>query len=392
MKELSIKPVTTRQELNDFLRVTRNIYKDYPQWVPDLEGDVRDMLTPKKNAGLSFSQIQPFVAYADGVPAGRIVGIINHRANERWQEQVVRFSMIEFIDDADVSKALLDAVERWGRQAGMTTLQGPMGITDFDKEGMLISDFHLDGTINTIWNPPYYPLHLEALGFQKAVDWVQIRIRIPEEIPMRYRRVSQYIQEQLHLRIVKLTQADVFQRGYGQRIFQLLNDAYAPIFGFSMLSERQIDLLLDKYLKFVDLQLVPVVFNEKDEVVGVAITMGCLTQAMQKSKGRLMPFGWFYLLRAQLWHSLPSVLQQSPLMKGGKPTSAEMLLIAVRSDYQGLGVNALFFDDLIPIYNQYGFQWAETGPQLEDNVRELSQWKPLHPEQVKRRRCYTKKI
>ena len=375
--EIEIRKVTCREELDDFVLLPRMMYRDVPQYVPDLDREITGLLNRKDNPGLEFSDIQFFVAYHSDVPIGRIAGLINRRANERWQRRVVRFGLIEFVDDMNVSRALLEAVGQWGRELGMDTLEGPMGITDFDKEGMLIEDFHLAGTMNTIWNPDYYPRHMEALGFQKAVDWVQIRIQIPKETPPRYRRAAQYVKEELGLRVVKLSHSDFGKRGYGQRIFQLLNRAYEPLFGFSAMSEQQVDCFVDKYLKLVDLKLVPVVMNEKDEVVGIAVTMGSMTEALQKANGRLWPFGWYHLLKALKWKHADS---------------AEMLLIAVRPDYQGMGVNALFFDDLIPVYNQYGFKWAETGPQLEDNMPELSQWKPLHPEYVKRRRCYSKAI
>ena len=375
--EIDIRKVTCRRELDDFVRLPREMYRGVPQYVPDLERDVAGLLNKKDNPGLEFSDIQFFVAYHSDVPIGRIAGLVNRKANEHWQRRVVRFGLIEFIDDLNVSRALLDAVEQWGRELGMDTLQGPMGITDFDKEGMLIEDFHLPGTMNTIWNPEYYPRHLEALGFQKAVDWVQIRIQIPKETPPRYTRAAQYVKEEMGLRVVKLKHSDFGKRGYGQRIFELLNRAYEPLFGFSAMTELQVENFVEKYLKLVDLNLIPVVLNEKDEVVGVAITMGSMTEALQKADGRLWPFGWYHLLKALKWKHADS---------------AEMLLVAVRPDYLGLGVNALFFDDLIPVYNQYGFKWAETGPQLEDNMPELSQWKPLHPEYVKRRRCYVKEI
>lgn len=372
-----VRKVMCQADMDDFVRLPRLVYDGVAQYVPDLESDVRRMFTRRGNPALAFTNLQPFVAYKGKLPVGRIVGIVNRRANEKWQRQVVRFGMIEFVDSIEVCRQLLDAVERWGRSLGMDTIEGPLGITDFDKEGMLVDDFQLSGTMNTIWNPDYYPRHLEALGYSKAVDWLQIRIQIPREVPAKYVRVSQYVREQMGLRVIKLTNGDISKKEYGRKIFALLNATYANLFGFSELTEPQIDDFVKKYLGLVDKQLVPVVLNEKDEVVGVAITMGCLTRAMQKSHGRLWPFGWYHLLRALKWHH---------------EESAEMLLIAVRPDYQGMGVNALFFDDLIPIYNKYGFQWAETGPQLEDNVRELSQWKPLHPEFVKRRRCYTKKI
>lgn len=377
MERVDVVKISCKRELDDFIRLPFRIYKDCPQYVPDLESDIRDLLNPKRNPAFEFSDIQPFVAYRHKEPVGRIVGIINRKANERWKTRNVRFSLIEFIDDQEVSAALIDAVASWGKSFGMEAIEGPMGITDFDKEGMLIEDFHLTGTMNTIYNPAYYPRHMEALGFGKEVDWVQIRINIPDTVPARYARTAQYVREQMGLKVVKAIGADFKKQNYGKKIFDLLNDAYTPIFGFSALSEKQADLFVKKYFSLIDMRLVPVVLNDKQEVVGVAVTMGCMSRAMQKARGRLLPFGWWHLLKALKWRH---------------EDCAEMLLVAVRPDYQGMGVNALFFDDLIPIYNKYGFRWAETGPQLEDNVRELSQWKPLKPELVKRRRCYYKKL
>ena len=383
MGRIDVVKLGSKRELHDFIRVPYHIYEHCPQYVPDLESSICELFDPQKNPAFEFSHIQPFVAYSLGddqsakTPVGRIVGIINRKANERWQTRHVRFALIEFVDDEEVSRALVDAVAQWGRSFGMDAIEGPMGITDFDKEGMLVEDFHLTGTMNTIYNPAYYPRHMEALGFRKAVDWLQVRIQVPQEVPARYARTAQYAREQIGLRVIKLTNSDIMKGGYGKKVFDLLNTAYHSIFGFSELSERQVNDFMDKYLKLIDKKLIPVVVNDQEEIVGVAITMGCLSHAMQKAKGRLWPIGWWHLLKAMKWQ---------------REESAEMLLVAVRPDYQGLGVNALFFDDLIPIYNQYGFRWAETGPQLEDNVRELSQWKPLNPEFVKRRRCFIKEI
>jgi GNAT superfamily N-acetyltransferase len=383
MGRIDVVKIGSKRELHDFIRVPYHIYEHCPQYVPDLESSICELFDPQKNPAFEFSHIQPFVAYSLGndqsakTPVGRIVGIINRKANERWQTRHVRFALIEFVDDEEVSRALVDAVAQWGRSFGMDAIEGPMGITDFDKEGMLVEDFHLTGTMNTIYNPAYYPRHMEALGFRKAVDWLQVRIQVPQEVPARYARTAQYAREQIGLRVIKLTNSDIMKGGYGKKVFDLLNTAYHSIFGFSELSERQVNDFMDKYLKLIDKKLIPVVVNDQEEIVGVAITMGCLSHAMQKAKGRLWPIGWWHLLKAMKWQ---------------REESAEMLLVAVRPDYQGLGVNALFFDDLIPIYNQYGFRWAETGPQLEDNVRELSQWKPLNPEFVKRRRCFIKEI
>ena len=377
MNKIQVKKVETKREMNDFVRLPRELYEGCPYYVPDLEMDIRETFDPRKNAGLEFSDIQPFIAYdADGKAVGRIAGIINHRANEKWKTKNVRFGLIEFIDDPDVSAALLHAVEAWGKERGMEHIQGPMGIFDFDKEGMLVEDFDQLGSMITIYNPPYYPKHLEALGYEKEVDWVQIRINVPEEVPAKYARVAKLSKEMFGLHVRKLTQKDIAQ-GYARKVFELLNQAYAPLFGYTELSDRQIDDYAKRYIPLMDLELVPIIENEAGELIGVAITMTSLSHALQKSEGRLLPFGWFHLVRALKWK---------------RDEKAELFLIAVRPDYQGLGVNALVFDDLIPIYNKLHIRWAETGPQLETNVKELSQWKPLNPSFTKRRRCYTKRI
>ena len=378
MNIVKVTKVTCRKEADDFIRLPDYIYRDSPQYVPDLRSDVRAMIDPRSvNAEHGALCVQAFVAYRNDVPVGRIVGIVNQRTNEKWQTKNVRFSMIEFIDDLDVSRALMEAVARWGRSYGMTRIQGPLGITDFDKEGMLVEDFDMMGSPSTIYNPDYYPRHMEALGLEKEVDWVQIRINVPKEIPARYLRVAQYCKEQMGLRVIKVTDNMICNKGFGKKIFDLLNVAYEPLFGFTKLSDEQINQFIHKYLPIVDKRLLPLIVDEKDDVVGVAVTMGSISQAMRKAGGSLWPFGWFHLLKALKWK---------------REDNAEMLLIAVRPDLQGYGVNALFFEDLIPIYNEYGFRWAETGPQLEDNVRELSQWKPLNPEIVKRRRCWQRPL
>ena len=378
MNEIDIRKVSTKKDLRDFVQLPYKLYAGNSCYVPDLESDIYNVFNPSQNSGLEFTDIMPFMAYdAQGNAVGRIVGIINHRANQKWNTRNVRFGLIEFVDDRRVSAALLSAVETWGKEHGMEQIQGPMGIFDFDKEGMLVEDFDQLSSMITIYNPPYYPAHLEALGYGKEVDWIQVCIEIPKEVPEKYARVARLSKEMFGLTVRKLTHADIYKRGYGRKVFELLNQAYAPLFGYTELSDRQIDEYVNRYLPLIDKRLIPVVENDKGEIVGVAITMGSLSHALQKAKGRLFPLGWYHLLKALKWK---------------REEKVDMLLIAVRPDYQGLGVNALFFDDLIPIYNQYHFRYAETGPQLEDNVKELSQWGPLHPAYTKRRRCYKKKL
>lgn len=374
--KITIRKVNNKQLLNDFVKLPHRLYANSPQYVPDLDSDIRDTFNPRKNMGLEFSEIQAFVAYDERRQCvGRIAGIINHRANKKWNTQNVRFGLIEFIDDLAVSKALIDAVSEWGREHGMTHIQGPLGISDFDKEGMLVEGFDQIGSMITIYNPSYYPWHMETLGFTKEVDWVQIRVDIPKKVPQKYARVSKLSKEMFGLRMKKLTNHEIFKEGYGKKVFELLNIAYSPLFGYTEFTDRQIDSFVKRYVPLVDKRMISVIEDNKGQLVGAAISMGSLTHALQKSHGKLLPFGWFHLLKALRWK---------------RENKAELLLIGVHPDYQGLGVNALFFDDLIPIYNQLGYTWAETGPQLEDNVRELSQWKPLSPQIVKRRRCYTK--
>lgn len=378
MEEVRVVRVSSRREMGDFLSIADRIYAGCPQYVPDMRSDVRAMFSSKTASDDSSPELQPFVAYRGKEAVGRVVGVINKKANTAWHTRYVRFSMIEFIDDLEVSRALLDAVAAWGRSMGMNRMQGPMGVTDFDKEGMLVEDFDLRGSMTAYYNPEYYPRHMEQLGLVKEVDWLQVRIDIPAEVPARYSRVAQYVREQFGLKVVKApSRRDVIKGAYGPKIFRLLNEAYAPLFGFAALSPAQAQKFLCKYVPLFNLDLIPLIENEQGELVGIAVTMTSLAEALQKSRGRMLPSGWFHLLKALKW----------------KPEdNTEMLLIAVRPDYQGLGVNAMFFDDLIPIYNSLGIKWAETGPQLEDNVRELSQWKPLHPKMVKRRRCWGKEI
>lgn len=377
MEEIKVVKVGSKQEMDDFLNVTDKIYAGCSQYVPDMRSDVRAMFNSIGDASQRTSEAQPYVAYRGQEVVGRVVGVVNKKANDTWKTHNVRFSMIEFIDDLAVSKALLDAVEAWGKAQGMDKLQGPMGVTDFDKEGMLVEDFELRGSMTAYYNPAYYPKHMEQLGFEKEVDWLQIRINIPKEVPARYVRVAQYAREQFGLKVKFAKRHEVQKGEYGPKIFKLLNEAYAPIFGFSAFSQKQAQMFLDKYVPLFKMDMVPLVENDQGELVGIAVTMPSLTEALQKSHGRLWPTGWYHLLKSLKWKH---------------EDNTEMLLVAVRPDYQGLGVNALFFDKLIPIYNKYGIKWAETGPQLEDNVRELTQWKPLHPETVKRRRCWMRKI
>lgn len=376
MGNVCIKSVSTRKDLEKFIKFPITLYAGNGQFVPEMANDVRDSFNPDKNHGLSFTEVQAFIAERDGKVVGRIAGIINSRANKKWNSSVVRFGYIDFIDDLEVSKALLDTVVEWGRERGMTEIQGPLGITDFDKEGMLVEDFDRMGSMIDIYNYPYYPKHMEAHGYSKITDWVQIRVEIPSEVPQRYARVAKLSSEMYGLKVRKVTLQEAYS-GEGRRVFDLMNQAYAPLFGYSSFTPNQVDYFLKMYLPVADMELIPLVENDKGELVAAAVTMASMSKALQKSKGKLFPVGWWHMFKA---------------LKLKHEDTVNMMLIAVRPDMQGLGVNALIFNDLIPVYNKKGYKYAETGPQLEDNVKELSQWKPLNPEILKRRRCYGMKI
>ena len=373
-----IKKVSTKSDLKKFIRFNYEFYKDNPYSVPDLYSDMVDTLSRDKNAAFEFCEADYFLAYRDGKIVGRVAAIINHRANETWQKKTVRFGWIDFVDDAEVSDALIDTVKAWGRERGMQEIEGPLGFTDMDSEGMLIEGFDQLSTMATIYNYPYYPVHMERMGFEKSADWVEMKIYIPDAIPEKHKRISDIIQRKYNLRVRKLTdKKDVIKSGVAHEIFRLINDAYAPLFGFSRMTEAQIDQYVNVYIPVLDLRMVTLVETEEGEIVAVGISMPSLSEALQRAKGKFFPFGWFHLLKALKW---------------SKPKVLDLLLVAVRPDYQSKGVNALLFTDLIPIYQEMGFEYAESNPELEDNGRVQNQWQYFKTEQHKRRRCFKQKL
>ena len=377
MEEIEIRKVSGWSGIKRFTQFGLSLYKGCKNAVPDLFYDMLTTFSEKKNAAFEFSEAQLFIAYRSRKIVGRVAAIINHRANETWNVKNVRFSYLDFIDDNDVAKALLEAVEEWGRERGMTHCQGPMGFTDFDKEGMLIDGFDYLGSMTTFYNYPYYPKHLESLGYEKEVDWIQLRMAVPEQIPERFLRVGNLIRDRYNLQVKKLSRSEMYEGGYGKKIFNLFNEAYSPLFGYSALSEKQIENFVNMYFNIIDMRLVPVIEDKEGNLIGVAVTMGSLSKALQKAEGVIFPFGWFHVFKS---------------LKIKHEDTVEMLLIAVKPEYQGKGVNALMFCDLIPLYNQMGFKWAETGPQLETNHKELNQWGALNPHISKKRRCYSKAL
>ena len=374
----TIKQVTTQRDLQRFIRFNYELYKGNAYSVPDLYDDMLNTFNRKKNAAFEFCEAEYFLAYKDGKLVGRVAAIINHRANQAWGKKDVRFGWIDFTDDAEVSDALIRTVEQWGKERGMTDIVGPLGFTDMDAEGMLIEGFDQLGTMATIYNYPYYPQHMERMGFVKDADWVEFKIYIPDGIPDKHKRIADIIQRKYNLQIKKYTSAKKIAAEYGQAIFRLINEAYSQLYGYSALSQRQIDQYVKMYLPILDLRMVTLITDQNRELVAVGISMPSLSEALQKAHGRLLPFGWYHLLKALFFKRRAKML--------------DLLLVAVKPEYQNKGVNALLFTDLIPVYQQLGFEYAESNPEMELNGKVQAQWEYFRTEQHKRRRAFRKPI
>lgn len=378
MSEIQITEVTTRRDLDRFIKFNHELYKNHPYAVPDLYFDLRNTLS-ERNAARDFCDCALFLAWKGGKVAGRVAAIINRKANEAWDTQVVRFGWIDFVDDIEVSSRLLRTVEEWGRQRGMTEIQGPLGFTDMDPEGMLVEGFDEIGTMATIYNYPYYPQHLETLGFEKEADWIEMRMRVPREdgMPPRLTRIAELVKEKYGLQLKKFKTTKEMARAYGQEIFDVINRAFSPLFGYSALTPRQIDQYVKMYFSVIDPQLVSLIADSEGKLIGVGISMPSLAEALQKSKGRLFPFGWWHLLKALKWR---------------KPKTLELMLVAVLPEWQSRGVNALFFYDLLPLFVAGGYEWVESNVELETNLRVQQQWIYFERRQHKRRRCFKRTI
>ena len=373
-----IKRVSTKRELKKFIRFNYFLYKKNPYSVPDLYDDMLNTFNVKKNAAFEFCEAEYFLAYKEEKLVGRVAGIINHRANSTWNKKEVRFGWIDFIDDLEVSSALIQAVEEWGKAKGMEVLQGPLGFKDMDAEGMLVEGFDQLSTMATIYNYPYYPQHMEKLGLEKDADWVEFKIQVPATVPEKMQRIADLISRKYNLHVKKLkNMKEICDKGYGQKIFKLINECYAPLYGYSQMTEAQIRQYIKMYLPILDLRMVTLIEDENDELIAVGVSMPSLSVALQKAKGRILLFGWYHLVKALFLK---------------KPKTLDLLLVGVKPEYQSKGVNALLFADLIPVYTKIGFRFAESNPELETNNKVQAQWEYFETTQHKRRRAYKKMI
>lgn len=374
---VEIKKVSSKADLKKFIRFNYELYKNNEYSVPELYSDMVETLAKDKNPAFEFCDADYFLAYKDGKIVGRVAAIINTRANEKWNTKSVRFGFIDFVEDYEVAQALIATVEKWGVERGMTQVIGPLGFTDFDPEGMLVEGYDQLSTMSTIYNYPYYPKFMEKMGFEVEATWVEFKIFVPDSIPEKHQRITEIVQKKYNLKIKKYKSGKKIAKEYGQAIFELLNESYKDLYGFSELSPRQIDLYIRTYLPVVDLDMLTLITEEDGTLVGVGISMPSLSVALQKAKGRFFPFGWFHLLKA-LFFSRPKVI--------------DLLLVAVKPEYQGKGVNALLFSDLIPVYQKKGVVYAESNPELVMNNKVQAQWSYFDCHQHKKRVSYRRAI
>lgn len=374
---LKIIQVKSRKELRDFVDFPNKLYKGVPYYVPKLRIDEISTLDPAKNPAYEFSEAALYLAYKDGLIVGRVAAIVNHKSNAKWGHKEVRFGWIDYIDDRSVSEALINKVIEFGKERGMERIVGPLGFTDFDPEGMLVEGFDQMCTMVLIYNYPYYPEHLEALGFTKEADWLEYKLFIPDKVPERIEKLARIVPAKSGVRIRKVTKREIRKEGMGHKIFQLVNETYGDLYNYTPLPEKLIDKYVDSYLGVVDLKYVTLVEDERKNVLAFGISMPSITQALKKCGGRLFPFGWFHILKSLYIKHEEGV---------------ELLLVGVKAEYRNKGLLAMIYNDLIPLYIKGGFKYGESNAELETNIQVQSPWDNFKYEQKKRRRVVGKDI
>ncbi len=372
-----VKSVSSRKEMKTFARFGNRLYKGNKFYVPSMPFDDLNTFDKDKNGAFEFSEAEFYLAYKGDEVVGRVAAIINHKANEAWKVKQVRFGWIDFIDDMEVSAALLAAVEAFGKAHGMDQIVGPLGFTDFDPEGMLVEGFDRISTMALIYNYPYYPEHMKKHGYYKETGWVEYRITLPDSVPERHRKIAQAVKERYSLSVVKKTRSQIKKERYGQKVFKLINETYCVLYGYSLLSEKQIDQYVDVYLSLIDTKMLTFIEDRNGDLIGAGLSIPALSKALQKSNGEIFPFGWWHLLKAMFLK---------------KPDTLELLLIGVRPDYQNKGVNSLLMVDLLDTYREMGFKYAETNANLETNVKVQAMWEPFENELHKRRWVFGKDL
>ena len=370
MDKIEIREVKSKKDLKQFVNFPFTLFNGNKYWCPPIKTEEINLLRKDRNPAFEYCDADYWMAFKNGKPAGRIAGIINPKANERWNVKLARFGWLDFIDDPEVSLRLFETVIQWARSKGMTGFHGPLGFTDFDAQGMLIEGYNEISSMSALYNYPYYVDHMWKLGFRKSVDWVQFEMKVPDKVPEKVNRITKIALQKYNLRLLEARNRKEL-RPYTQKLFSLYNRVFNEIYGFNALSQKQIDHYIRMYFGYIRTEFLSLVIDEKDDVVGFGISIPCLAKAMQKANGSLFPFGFIHLLRAMR-----------------KNDTIHMYLIGVHSDYHGKGLLALIYNDLTRAYIEAGMKIAHTHPQLEENLKAISIWKNYDNRIYIRRRCW----
>lgn len=374
---LEIKEITTRKELKQFIEFTNTLYRECEYYCPPLFFDEMNCFDKEKNPALEVCDYKLWMAYRDGKAVGRIAGVVNYKANEKWGYKNARFGWFDFIDDLEVSKALLDKVTEWGKEKGMTAINGPVGFTDFDHQGLLLEGYDYLAPMASLYNFPYYVKHFDAYGLTKDADWIEIQVYPPTCCPERLNRIAEIVKERSKVRVDKVKNARELVRKYGIEYMDVIDIAYQKLYNFQPMTIKQKNYYKDMYFPILNFDFVTLVVNDKDEVVGVGVGMPDISEPLRKCGGHLFPFGWYHVLKA---------------LKAKQMDAFNFLLIAVRPDYQDKGINALFFQDQIPYINKYKIKRLETTAILETNTKNIANFTQFDHKMHKRRRAYIKQI
>lgn len=374
---VEIVPISEKKDIRKFVKFANDLYKDCENYCPPLFGDEVDTFDTKKNPVFDVAECQLFLAYRGKEIVGRIAALINYRANEHWNVKKVRFGWVDFIDDMEVSKALFDAAAQWGKEKGMEVLNGPVGFTDLDHEGLLIEGYEYKAPLASLYNFPYYEKHFEAYGLKKENDWIEIQIYPPAELPERIGRVAKIVAERGHYKVAKVKNVKELLDRFGYSYFDVIDQCYEQLYNFQPLTQRQKEYYSKYYFSILNFDFVTLIVNEKDEIVGFGIGMPDITDAVRKCGGKLFPFGWYHLLKA---------------LKAKQMEHFDLLLIGVRPDLQGSGINAMIIAEQFPYFLKYGIKTVETTSIMETNWKNQANWQMFPHKQHKRRRAYIKQI
>ena len=374
MSDIKVKQVLNSSDLELFIKFPMELYKGNPYYVPPLINEEKSIWMKEDNPALQYSEAAQFLAYKGENIVGRIAVMINHKEEKELGIRKVRFGWLDFIDDIEVSKSLINTAIEYAKSKGISKIEGPMGFTNLDKAGMLTKGFDKLATMIGIYNFDYYPKHMEQLGLVKEKEWVEFEINFPDTLPDKVEKFSNLIAEKYELELVKFkSKKDILP--LVEPMFKLLDDTYKHLSTYTPITQEQIKHYKEKYFKFIDKDYIVCIKDKYGSLISFAITMPSYSKALQKAKGKLFPFGWWHLLNA-----------------GKKNDRANFYLIGIHPQYQKRGVTAIIFKEIYETFKKKGVKFLETNPELEENASIQALWQDYHPTNHKRRRTYSLEI